>query len=191
DRIVRRLERRQPSSQMLLIPHVLDLTPGQIAAFLEHEPWLQTLGFEGERFGPHTLQIRAAPADMPEGRVGRVLELLLTDLLGEQTPDRRLRETAGLLAWHSWFPWIRARSFATVTSAPTNPPERSCVVFSCMASTSSTPTRHSPPPTTNGSRFGRFQRSPDEGTCRCSREGRASISAPCSTVGISAARRPT
>ncbi len=101
DRIVRRLERRQPSSQMLLIPHVLDLTPGQIAAFLEHEPWLQTLGFEGERFGPHTLRIRAAPADMPEGRVGRVLELLLTDLLGERTPDRRLRETAALLACHS------------------------------------------------------------------------------------------
>jgi DNA mismatch repair protein MutL len=101
DRIVRRLEQRQPSSQLLLIPQVLDLTPGQIAAFQEHEPWLQTLGFEGERFGPHTLRIRAAPADMPEARVARVLELLLTDLLGERTPDRRLRETAALLACHS------------------------------------------------------------------------------------------
>ena len=101
DRIVRRLEQRQPSSQLLLIPHVLDLTPGQIAAFQEHESWLQTLGFEGERFGPHTIRIRAAPADMPEPRVARVLELLLTDLLGERTPDRRLRETAALLACHS------------------------------------------------------------------------------------------
>jgi DNA mismatch repair protein MutL len=101
DRIVRRLEERQPSSQFLLIPHVLDLTPGQLAAFQEHESWLQTLGFEGERFGPHTLRVRAAPADMPEGRVERVLELLLTDLLGERTPDRRLRETAALLACHS------------------------------------------------------------------------------------------
>ena len=43
----------------------------------------------------------AAPADMPEGRVERVLDLLLTDLLGERTPDRRLRETAALLACHS------------------------------------------------------------------------------------------
>jgi DNA mismatch repair protein MutL len=101
DRIVRRLEQRQPLSQLLLIPHVLDLTPGQVAAFQEHEPWLQTLGFEGERFGPHTIRIRSAPADMPEGRVGRVLELILTDLLGERTPDRRLRETAALLACHS------------------------------------------------------------------------------------------
>ena len=101
DRIVRRLEQRQPSSQLLLIPHVLDLTPGQIAAFEEHESWLDTLGFEGERFGPHTIRVRAAPAEMPEGRVGRVLELLLTDLLGERTPDRRLRETAAMLACHS------------------------------------------------------------------------------------------
>jgi DNA mismatch repair protein MutL len=101
DRIVRRLEQRQPSSQLLLIPHVVDLTPGQLAAFREHESWLKTLGFEGEDFGPHTVRINAAPADMPEGRVERVLELLLTDLAGERTPDRRLRETAALLACHS------------------------------------------------------------------------------------------
>ena len=101
DRIVRRLEQRQPSSQLLLIPHVVDLTPGQVAAFQEHEAWLHTLGFEGESFGPHTIRIRAAPADMPEGRVERVFDLLLTDLLGERTPDRRLRETAALLACHS------------------------------------------------------------------------------------------
>jgi DNA mismatch repair protein MutL len=101
DRILRRLERRESSSQLLLIPQVLDVTPGQVAAFQEHESWLQRLGFDGERFGPHTIRIRAAPADMPEGRVGRVLELLLTDLAGERTPDRRLRETAALLACHS------------------------------------------------------------------------------------------
>ena len=101
DRILHRLERRQPSSQLLLIPPVLDLTPGQLAAFEEHEAWLATLGFEAERFGPHAIRLRAAPADMPEGRVARVLELVLTDLLGERTPDRRLRDSAALLACHS------------------------------------------------------------------------------------------
>jgi len=101
DRILDRLERQQPSSQLLLIPHVLDLTPGQLAAFQQHEAWLRTLGFEGDHFGPHTIRVRAAPADMPEGRVGRVLELLLTDLIGERTPDRRLRDTAALIACHS------------------------------------------------------------------------------------------
>jgi DNA mismatch repair protein MutL len=101
DRILQRLEQRQPSSQLLLIPHLLDLTPSQVAAFDAHERWLQSLGFEGGRFGPHTIRIQAAPADMPESRVERVLELVLTDLVGERTPDRRLRETAALLACHS------------------------------------------------------------------------------------------
>src|SRR5438270_8403049 len=101
DRILRRLERHQPSSQLLLMPPALDFTPGQLAAFQEHEVWLQTLGFEAELFGPHTIRILAAPADMPDGRAGRVLELVLTDLAGERTPDRRLHATAALLACHS------------------------------------------------------------------------------------------
>ena len=101
DRILQRLERGEPASQLLLIPHDLDLTPAQVAAFQQHAPWLQALGFEGELFGAHTIRLRAAPSDMPEGRVARALDLLLTDVVGERTPDRRLRETAALIACHS------------------------------------------------------------------------------------------
>jgi DNA mismatch repair protein MutL len=101
DRILQRLEGGEPASQLLLIPHDLDLTPAQVAAFQQQVLWLQALGFEGELFGPHTVRLRAAPSDMPEDRVGRVLELLLTDLVGERTPDRRLRATAALIACHS------------------------------------------------------------------------------------------
>ena len=101
DRILQRLEGGEPASQLLLIPHDLDVTPSQLAAFQQQESWLQTLGFEGELFGPHTIRLRAAPSDMPEGRVERVLGLLLTDLAGERTPDRRLRETAAVIACHS------------------------------------------------------------------------------------------
>jgi DNA mismatch repair protein MutL len=101
DRLRHQLEQGQPSSQLLLIPHVVDLTPAQVAAFEQHAAWLAALGFEGERFGPHTVRIHAAPSDMPEARVGRALDLLLSDLAGERTPDRRLRETAALIACHS------------------------------------------------------------------------------------------
>jgi len=101
DRILQRLERGEPASQLLLIPHDLDLTPAQVAAFQQHAPWLQALGFEGELFGPHTIRLRVAPSDMPEGRVARALGLLLTDMVGERTPDRRLHETAALIACHS------------------------------------------------------------------------------------------
>jgi DNA mismatch repair protein MutL len=101
DRILRRLEGGEPASQLLLIPQDVDLTPAQVTAFQQHASWLETLGFTGELFGPHTIRLRAAPSDMPEGRVARVLDLLLTDLVGERTPDRRLRETAALIACHS------------------------------------------------------------------------------------------
>jgi len=101
DRILQRLEGGEPASQLLLIPHDLDLTPAQLAAFQQQASWLQVLGFEGELFGPHTIRLRAAPSDMPEGRVQRVLDLILTDLAGDRTPDRRLRETAALIACHS------------------------------------------------------------------------------------------
>jgi DNA mismatch repair protein MutL len=101
DRILRRLEGGEPTSQLLLIPQDVDLTPVQVTIFEQQASWLQTLGFTGELFGPHTIRLRAAPSDMPEGRVARLLDLLLTDLAGERTPDRRLRETAALIACHS------------------------------------------------------------------------------------------
>src|SRR5438270_12308933 len=94
-----RQEGREPDFDSFM--QKLELTPNQITAFQQHAPWLETLGFTGELFGPHTIRLRAAPSDMPEGRVARVLELLLTDLAGERTPDRRLRETAALIACHS------------------------------------------------------------------------------------------
>jgi DNA mismatch repair protein MutL len=101
DRLLDRLERAQPGSQLLLIPHVLDLTPSQLAAFTQHASWIQSLGFEGELFGPHSIRVDAAPIDLPEARIDRLLELVLTDLASERTPDRRLRETAALIACHS------------------------------------------------------------------------------------------
>jgi DNA mismatch repair protein MutL len=101
DRILSRLEGGEPASQLLLIPQDVDLMPAQVTAFQQQASWLERLGFSGELFGPHTIRLRAAPSDMPEGRVARALDLLLADLAGERTPDRRLRETAALIACHS------------------------------------------------------------------------------------------
>ena len=101
DRILRRLQDHVPGSQMLLVPHLLDLTPAQLTAFRQQEGWLRSLGFEAEAFGPHTIRLVATPSDMPEARADRVLELILADLAGERTPDRRVRETAALIACHS------------------------------------------------------------------------------------------
>jgi len=95
------LDERRPASQLLLIPHLIDLAPIQLTAYQQHDAWLRTLGFEAEPFGPHTIRLLAAPSDMPEARADRVLELVLADLAGERMPDRRVRETAALIACHS------------------------------------------------------------------------------------------
>jgi len=101
DRIVERLEQHEPLSQLLLIPLVIDLSPEQAAVLHQQKAWLETLGFEAESFGPHMVRLRAAPSDLPETRAERVLELLLSELAAERTPDRRLREAAALMACHS------------------------------------------------------------------------------------------
>jgi DNA mismatch repair protein MutL len=101
DRLLHRLEERRPDSQLLLMPRLFELNPLQLTAFEQHQAWLRGLGFDAEPFGPHTIRVLAVPGDMPEARAGRVLELLLADLAGERTPDRRLRESAALIACHS------------------------------------------------------------------------------------------
>jgi len=86
---------------MFLIPHVVELTSPQTAAFEQHGSWLQSLGFEGVGFGPERIRLTAAPAELPESRINLVLARLLDDLDADRTPDRRLRETAALIACHS------------------------------------------------------------------------------------------
>ncbi|GAC1478395.1 MAG: DNA mismatch repair endonuclease MutL [Candidatus Dormibacteria bacterium] len=100
DRILLRLEERRPQSQMFLIPHVVDLSAPQAAAFEQNYEWLRSLGFEGTEFGPESVRLAAAPAELPESRINLVLGRVLDDLAADRTPDRRLRETAALIACH-------------------------------------------------------------------------------------------
>jgi DNA mismatch repair protein MutL len=101
DRIWRRLAGGVPSSQLALVPPVLELSPAQLAALEVHGEFLKTLGFEAERFGHHAVRITGAPIEVPEAETLRIFERLLDDLDRERTPDRRLHETAALLACHS------------------------------------------------------------------------------------------
>ena len=66
DRIMQRLEEKRPSSQMFLIPHVVEMTAAQAAAFEQHEAWLSSLGFEGAG-----LRSRAYPAHSGAGGASR------------------------------------------------------------------------------------------------------------------------
>lgn len=100
DRIMERLDQRALAGQLLLLPQVVDLAPSQVAALQEHREWIERLGFQAEAFGPQTVRLRAAPAELPDRAVADVFSRLLDDLAEERTPDVRRRETAALLACH-------------------------------------------------------------------------------------------
>jgi DNA mismatch repair protein MutL len=52
------------SGQRMLIPVNVDVTPAQMAMANEHISILSKVGFEVEPWGPHSLAIKAAPADL-------------------------------------------------------------------------------------------------------------------------------
>ena len=100
DRILDRLDQRAPAGQLLLLPQVVELGPAQVAAMEVNQEWIERLGFQAEPFGPHTVRLRAAPAELPDRAVAGVFSRLLDDLSQERAPDVRRRETAALLACH-------------------------------------------------------------------------------------------
>jgi DNA mismatch repair protein MutL len=66
-------------SQRLLLPAPVELEPALAAAAAEHAALLTTLGFELERFGDHTVAVRALPDLMASADPADVL----TEVLGE------------------------------------------------------------------------------------------------------------
>ncbi len=101
DRILRRLDRRSPGSQLLLAPPLVDVTPTQAATLERHREWLKTLGFEAETFGHATVRLRAAPTEVPPAAAEGLLVRLLDDLDRQVTPDSVRRESAALIACHA------------------------------------------------------------------------------------------
>ena len=78
-----RLEARV-ESQRLLMPLIVELTPGQLAVFAEIADELERNGFEAEPFGSRTLAVKTAPSGIDAGDVERMLHELLEQLESEQ-----------------------------------------------------------------------------------------------------------
>jgi DNA mismatch repair protein MutL len=78
------LTRGESPSQRLLFPLTLHLGPTEAEAFEEHRAAFETLGFEIEGFGGHTVIVRSVP--MPHPRFDP--ERCLRDTLDALTGDR-------------------------------------------------------------------------------------------------------
>lgn len=79
ERVLRQRQTESIPVQKLLMPIVVELTPGQQAVFAEISGELQYNGFEVELFGSRTIVVKAVPAGIESFDI----EHLLGELLGE------------------------------------------------------------------------------------------------------------
>ncbi len=79
-------EQQAISSQTLVSPASVTLSPSRASLVEEHLPTLRDLGFQIEAFGPHTYQIRAVPTVITRLDPGRALGAVVEDLEQGETP---------------------------------------------------------------------------------------------------------
>jgi DNA mismatch repair protein MutL len=91
ERFVSALERGALSSQHLLFPLTLHLSPGAADAFDTHRELFTRLGFEAEGFGGHTLVVHAVPSPHPRFDAERCLRETLDALTGDRQPGTAAR----------------------------------------------------------------------------------------------------
>lgn len=80
ERAVQNLENALPSSQQLLFPQTVALSPTEYALVKEILPDLRKLGFDLKLFGKNTVVIEGIPSDVRVGNEGRILLDLLDEI---------------------------------------------------------------------------------------------------------------
>ena len=78
------LERGEAPSQRLLFPMTLHLGPSEAEAFEAHRTMFETLGFEMDGFGGHSLLVHAVPMPHPRFDAERCLRETLAALTGDR-----------------------------------------------------------------------------------------------------------
>jgi DNA mismatch repair protein MutL len=91
ERFISALERGASSSQHLLFPLTLHLSPGAADAFDTHRELFARLGFEAEGFGGHTVVVQAVPSPHPRFDAERCLRETLDALTGDRQPGTAAR----------------------------------------------------------------------------------------------------
>lgn len=87
NRLQSRLERREPLSQPMLVPYILNMNAQEFAFLEKNLGILRELGFEAEEFGGTSVKISAVPVDLQSID----LERFFGDLLGSMESLRAIR----------------------------------------------------------------------------------------------------
>ena len=93
-----------PERQQLLMPLLVELTPGQMAVFAEISDELTRNGFEVEPFGPRTIAVKTTAAGVAAGEVEHLLHEILEQFEREDQSlnlDRIRTNIAASIACHA------------------------------------------------------------------------------------------
>lgn len=77
ERALDMFEKGMRSSQQLLFPCTIDLSPGDFALFEELVPHFAALGFDAKAFGKHTVLVEGVPVDVKPGHEQGILQEIL------------------------------------------------------------------------------------------------------------------
>lgn len=78
-------------SQSLLIPEIVNLTPGQVTLFSDYFDFLQEIGLEIEIFGRDAIAVKAVPATLKQIKISEMISDI-ADQLGDQNQMPSLQE---------------------------------------------------------------------------------------------------
>jgi DNA mismatch repair protein MutL len=84
EKILKQRAAHKVESQRLLMPLLLELTPGQQATFAEISEELNQNGFEAEPFGARSIAIKVAPAGVEAAQIEHMLQELLDQFSREE-----------------------------------------------------------------------------------------------------------
>ena len=104
ERITERLTSGRLESQRLLVPLLIELSPGALQALLSHAADLGRLGFEVEEFGAGALLVSAFPALLQREACDGALRAMAEDLDGldrGSAVDAAIKRIAATTACHA------------------------------------------------------------------------------------------
>ncbi|HKD86433.1 MAG TPA: DNA mismatch repair endonuclease MutL [Terriglobales bacterium] len=104
EKICRQRLAESPERQQLLMPLLVELTPGQMAVFAEISDELNRNGFEVEPFGPRTIAVKTTAAGVTAAEVEHLLHEILEQFEREEQSlnlDRIRTNIAASIACHA------------------------------------------------------------------------------------------
>ncbi|MCC6585435.1 MAG: DNA mismatch repair endonuclease MutL [Bryobacterales bacterium] len=87
EKVLRQIAAGQVEKQQLLVPLLIELTPPQQVEYNRIAADMESVGFEMEPFGPRTIAVKAAPADVTTAEIERVIFEIL------ETAEQEMRQT--------------------------------------------------------------------------------------------------